>query len=65
MTASTVISPFYPVLRLFFSKYVCTLRDLGLSMIHVAATGYSKKILECADITYLGQAGAGISSGIR
>ena len=62
MTASKVVSPLYPVLRLFFSKYACTLRDLGRSMIRVAEDGYLKKVLECRDITQLAQTTAGGSA---
>jgi uncharacterized protein YbjT (DUF2867 family) len=55
MTASTVISPLYPAIRLFFSKYVCTLQDLGRAMIRVVGRGYHRNVLECRDITLLGQ----------
>ena len=62
MTASTVISPLYPVLRLLFPRYVCTMRDLGHSMIQAAANGYPKKVLECEEITSLGQSKADVTS---
>ncbi len=48
-----LLAPFYPFMRLFFPVYVCTLEDLGRSMIHAATHGYSKNILECKDITLL------------
>jgi len=51
MTASKMISPLYPVLNLFFSKYVCTMQDLGRAMIRVAETGDPRNVLECVDIT--------------
>ena len=54
-TFAKALTPLYPVLRLFFGKYVCTLEHLGLAMIHVATKGYPKQILECEDITQLGQ----------
>jgi len=62
MTASTVIAPLYPALRVFFSKYVCTMQDLGRSMIRVAEGGDLRKVLECRDITQLAQTTAGGSA---
>jgi hypothetical protein len=47
------IAPLYPLLSLLASKYVCTLEDLGLAMIHAAATGSPKQVLECRDIAEL------------
>lgn len=52
-TLSTVLGMFYPALKTLFPKYVCTLRDLGLAMIHAAGVGYPKKILENKDIAQL------------
>lgn len=63
MTVSEVISPLYPVLRLFFSKYVCTLQDLGRAMLCVVQYPYSRSILECEDITQLGRSYAVHPSG--
>ena len=48
--AAKIMGVFYPVLKVLFRKYVCTLEDLGLAMIDVTETGYSKRILECDDI---------------
>ncbi len=45
-----VAAPFYPLWKLLFPKYVCTLKELGLSMINVTLYGSSKQILECRDI---------------
>ena len=42
-----------PVWKTFFPKYVCTLEDLGLTMINVALQESDKHILESADITRL------------
>jgi uncharacterized protein YbjT (DUF2867 family) len=50
-----VLAPFYPVWKLAFRKYVCTLQDVGLSMIQAAVSGYPKRILECDDIAQLAQ----------
>ena len=47
---SRVIGTVYPLLKLLAGKYVCTLEDLGLSMIHVSTKGYDKRVLECVDI---------------
>ena len=46
-------APFYPVWKLLFPKYVCTLKELGLSMINSSLYGSDKKILECKDIVQL------------
>ena len=43
----------FPVIDLFFSKYVCTLKELGLAMIHAATRGYNKQILDVKDIIAL------------
>lgn len=48
-------APLYPLLRAVFANYVCTLEEVGLSMIEVARNGYSKKILECEDIRRVAQ----------
>jgi uncharacterized protein YbjT (DUF2867 family) len=50
LTISKVMAIFYPILRIAFQKYVCTLEALGLAMIRVATYGYSSSILECDDI---------------
>ena len=44
--ASQAIGLFYPVLKILITKYVCTMENLGLAMIHAAESGYSKKILK-------------------
>jgi len=43
----------YPVLRMLFPKFVCTLKELGLAMIHCLTKGYDKSILEVPDIVKL------------
>ena len=43
-------TPFYPVIRKLFPKYVVTLEEIGLTMINVTLFGSDKKILECRDI---------------
>ncbi len=51
--ASEAAAYVYPILKALLSKYVCTLEDLGLAMIHAAAIGYPKHVLENKDITLL------------
>ncbi len=51
LTFSKLLAPFFPVMRALLPKYVCTLEDVGRSMINVVRQGYSKGVLECADIT--------------
>jgi len=45
-----VLAPFYPAIRRLIPRYVCTLRELGLAMIHVAQHGCARRVLECRDI---------------
>ena len=45
-----VVAPIYPLIKLLFSKYVCTLEEIGLSMINITLFGSDKQILECKDI---------------
>lgn len=44
-----VTAPF-PLWRFLFPKSVSTLTDIGLAMINVTLTGYSKKVLENVDV---------------
>jgi uncharacterized protein YbjT (DUF2867 family) len=46
----------YPVLQPLFSKYMCTLAELGQAMINTVRRGYAKKILEVTDIVELAKA---------
>jgi nucleoside-diphosphate-sugar epimerase len=48
--AYKIFAPFYPLIKLLFSKYVTTLKEIGLAMINVTLYGSSKQILECRDI---------------
>jgi uncharacterized protein YbjT (DUF2867 family) len=50
---SRAIGFFYPVLNVVAAKFVCTLEELGLAMIHVATEGLQQHILECRDISRL------------
>lgn len=48
-----VVSWMYPLLRLLFPKFVCTLKELGLAMINTVTIGYQKQVLEVNDIVKL------------
>ena len=48
-----MIAPFYPLWKILFPKHVCTLEEIGLSMINAVLYGYREKILECEDIRRL------------
>jgi len=48
-----VLSPLFPVLKALFPKYVCTLKEIGLAMIHCVSQGYPQKVLEVKDIVLL------------
>ncbi len=53
LALAKILAPLYPILGTLFPKYVCTLEDVGRSMIRVAENGYPLKILECTEITQL------------
>lgn len=48
-----VIGPLYPLLRRLLPRHVTTTEHVGRAMIRVAATGYSKHVLENPDINLL------------
>jgi uncharacterized protein YbjT (DUF2867 family) len=48
-----LLSWMYPFLNAVFPKYVSTLKEIGLAMIHSATVGYDKNILEVPDIRKL------------
>jgi hypothetical protein len=50
-----VFVPFYPVLKRIARRYVTTMAELGLAMIHAALWGYEKPVLECPDIVRLAE----------
>lgn len=43
----------YPIGRAIYPSGFCTLKEVGLAMIHVAAKGYEKKIIDVKDIVQL------------
>ena len=47
------LKPVIPLLRKLFPKYVSSLKEIGLGMIHVAVEGTDKQILEVRDIRKL------------
>jgi len=55
--AYTLLAPIIPLTTRFLPKYVTTTERLGRAMLHVAANGYHKKILESSDINQAGTAG--------
>jgi uncharacterized protein YbjT (DUF2867 family) len=48
-----LIAPLYPVLNLFFSRYLTTTEEVGRAMIEIAARGTSQHLLENRDIRAL------------
>ncbi len=46
-------APVIPFLKLFFPKYICSLKEIGLAMINSVSNGYEKDILEVNDIKLL------------
>ena len=42
-----------PLVRLFFPKHICSLKEIGLAMINSAKAGYDKNVLEVEDIKIL------------
>jgi hypothetical protein len=46
-----ILVPLYPIWKILFPKYVCTLQDLGQSMINTTLNGYDKPILGNLDIS--------------
>jgi len=46
-------TPFYPIFRKLFPKFVVTLEEIGLAMINVTLFGSDKKVLECKDIAQI------------
>ena len=51
---SIALGIMYPLLKFLFSKYICTLEDLGNAMVEVVKSGYNEPNLENEDILKLG-----------
>jgi uncharacterized protein YbjT (DUF2867 family) len=52
---SRMAGPLYPVWKVLFPMYICTLEEVGRAMIHAAESGYPKQILENNDIAQLAE----------
>lgn len=52
-----LLSWLVPVIRLFFSKSINTLRQVAQAMIEAAQNGYQKNVVEISDITILANRG--------
>jgi len=50
------LSWLYPVLRSMFPKFACTLKEVGVAMIHTVTKGYEKQVMEVPDIVKLANA---------
>lgn len=50
-----LLAPFYPLWNRLFPAYVCTLKDLGLSMLYVTLNGFESQILDNRAITLTGK----------
>lgn len=48
-----LVSWMYPLLRVAFPNFVCSLREVGIAMINCARVGYEKQVLELRDIVKL------------
>ena len=46
-------APVIPFFKIFFPKYICSLKEIGLAMINSVAKGYNKNVLEVDDIKKL------------
>ncbi|HEY5917856.1 MAG TPA: NAD-dependent epimerase/dehydratase family protein [Chryseolinea sp.] len=53
LTGYGIFTWMYPVLRSLFPNFVCTLKEVGIAMINTVRKGYSKPVLEVADIVAL------------
>lgn len=48
-----VFAPLFPILKILFPKYVCTLKEIGIAMINTVTLGFEKSVLEVNDIILL------------
>lgn len=46
-------APVIPFIKIFFPKYICSLKEIGLAMINSVTKGYEKNVLEVDDIKKL------------
>lgn len=52
-TTYKVLAPLYPLWKLLFPRFVCTLKEIGMAMINTVNKGYDKQVLEVPDIIKL------------
>lgn len=50
LSAYKYVGWLYPVIKTFFPKAACTIKEVALAMIHVSVKGYSHKNMEVSDI---------------
>jgi hypothetical protein len=55
LTPYKFLAPLIPFVKLFFPKYICSLKEIGLAMINSVTHGYDKNVLEVPDIKLLAQ----------
>jgi len=53
------VGPFYPIWKRLFPRFVCTLEDLGLAMIHVSLNPVGERIIGNPEIRALAQSERG------
>ena len=53
LTPYKIFAPLTPVVKLFFPKFVCSLKEIGIAMINSVTKGYEKNVLEVEDIKKL------------
>jgi len=53
LTPYKILSPFLPLVRTIFPKYICSLKEIGIAMINSVTKGYDKNVLEVEDIKIL------------
>jgi uncharacterized protein YbjT (DUF2867 family) len=47
---SSVFAPVYPLFKAFFPKFMGSIKELALAMLHVTERGYEKRVLEVGDM---------------
>ncbi len=48
-----IFAPLFPLVKLLFPQFVCTLKEVGIAMINTVTKGYDKKVIEVKDIRTL------------
>lgn len=48
-----IFAPLFPIVKLLFPQYVCSLKEIGIAMIKTVTRGYEKKFIEVNDIKIL------------